>query len=140
MKRIHKKCNLNQLQLLASKLAQEVKIECVIALYGDLGAGKTTFTQYFVNSLVKAEVSSPTFNLLHLYNTPNFTIWHFDLYRLNSPSEVYELGIEDAFNSGVTIIEWPQLIQNILPKNTIIIKIENTNRASQRLISISQND
>ncbi|MBQ4875028.1 MAG: tRNA (adenosine(37)-N6)-threonylcarbamoyltransferase complex ATPase subunit type 1 TsaE [Rickettsiaceae bacterium H1] len=129
-------CNLQQLKILAEKVARNVKVHDVIALFGDLGAGKTTFSRYFINSFIDAEVTSPTFNLVNLYNVGKFTVWHFDFYRLSGIEEVYNLGIEDAFNTGVTIIEWPKIIQSILPEETVEIFMKNTKKNSIRLIKI----
>ena len=127
--------NLSQLRKLAEDFAIKTQRQDVFALYGDLGSGKTTFAQYFINSLVRADVSSPTFNLVSLYDTSHFTIWHFDLYRVHHIEEVYELGIEESLNNGVTIIEWPQVAQNILPENTLNISFKNTDQDSIRSIN-----
>ncbi len=131
-------CNLFQLQKLAESFASAAQKQDIFALSGDLGSGKTTFARYFINYFTKSDVSSPTFNLVNLYDTENFTIWHFDLYRLKHLEEVYELGIEDAFNEGVTILEWPEIISNILPKNTIYINIRASDSSDKRLINCNQ--
>ena len=110
---------------LAGRLAKRVKKGDVITLYGTLGAGKTTFCRGFIQSLLpQTEVPSPTFTLLQTYETPDFPVFHFDMYRLKSPEEAYEIGIEDAFVDGVSLIEWPDKIQPILPKKQIRITIE----------------
>lgn len=111
------------------KLAQNIAKLCaagdVILLSGDLGAGKTTFASYLIDALCGShqEVTSPTFNLVQLYDAADFTIWHFDLYRLEKFEEVYELGIEDAFDGGVSIIEWPEIAEKILPLDKLLIKL-----------------
>ena len=98
-------------QKVAERLAHKVKTGDIIALYGTLGVGKTVFCRAFVNAfLKKQEVPSPTFTLLQIYDTPHFPIYHFDMYRLKSPEEAYEIGIEDAFAEGVSLIEWPEKI------------------------------
>lgn len=132
------KCNLYGLRKLALEISAHAVKDDVIALFGELGTGKTTFAKYFINSFVADEVTSPTFNLLNLYYTEQFTIWHFDLYRLTNIEEIYDLGIEDAFNDGLTIIEWPELIENILPKSTIRITIKNSAQDSMRLIKVQK--
>lgn len=121
--------NLEDTKELASKIASICKKEDVIALTGDLGAGKTAFARFFINSLMEKEqeVLSPTFNLVHPYDTKNFTIWHFDLYRLESAAEVEGLGIFDAFDNGVSLIEWPQIIDDILPKNRLLVNLSENN-------------
>jgi len=118
--------NKNQTKLFATKVAKMACRGDVISLTGNLGAGKTSFVQYFVNSLSKdkIEVTSPTFNLLHIYNTNTMEIWHFDLYRLKHKKEVYELGVEDAFHQGISSIEWPEIIQDILPEERLEINID----------------
>ena len=74
------------------------------------------------------EVPSPTFTLLQTYDTPDFPIYHFDLYRLERPQDVYELGIEDAFAEGVSLIEWPNKMGHLLPlKKVLTIKIDLQN-------------
>lgn len=93
------------------------------ALHGDLGSGKTTFTKYFISKLNNAvtDVSSPTFTIVQTYNTPLGEVWHADCYRLKSPEEFFELGLEEALFNFITIIEWPEIIQALLPKDTIEI-------------------
>ncbi len=114
---------------LAENIASNVNKGTVITLTGTLGAGKTFFTECFINYFNKKEnrtienVVSPTFNLVKVYNTDNFDIYHFDLYRLKNREEVFELGIEDAFEN-VALIEWPELILDFLPENTININIK----------------
>ena len=117
--------DLSQTKKLAESLAKLLKTGDVIALYGTLGVGKTAFTRFLVQSFCgeKEEVPSPTFTLLQTYETDDFPIYHFDLYRLKKPDEVLELGIEDAFYDGVSLIEWPEKMGGYLPKKKIL-KIE----------------
>ena len=110
---------------IASELARHVKVGDIIALYGTLGMGKTAFCRGFIQSFLKdQDVPSPTFTLLQTYDTPAFPVYHFDMYRLKSPNEAYEIGIEDAFAEGVSLIEWPEKIGNLLPKKHIKVLIE----------------
>ena len=104
-------------QKLAQKFAEKSKKGDVFALYGNLGAGKTTFARAFIQTLCgkKTIVPSPTFTLLQIYEDHTPPIFHFDLYRLQNVEEVQELGLEQAFSSGITLIEWPQIVENILP-------------------------
>jgi tRNA threonylcarbamoyladenosine biosynthesis protein TsaE len=89
----------------------------VIALAGELGVGKTRFARAFVGTLTgeREEVPSPTFTLVQTYDSPAGPIWHFDLYRLSRPDEAYELGIEEALTDGISLIEWPDRAQALLP-------------------------
>jgi tRNA threonylcarbamoyladenosine biosynthesis protein TsaE len=117
--------DLKTIKSLACKLAAMVKIGDVIELCGDLGSGKTTFSKFFINSLTseKIDVLSPTFNLVYPYDTKDFTIWHYDLYRLKNANEIEELGIYDAFNEGVCLIEWPEIIEDILPEDRLKLNL-----------------
>jgi tRNA threonylcarbamoyladenosine biosynthesis protein TsaE len=122
------KININTLEdtkSLAQQIATLTKKGDIITLQGDLGSGKTEFARSFINSLSESpqEVTSPTFNLVHPYDTKTFTIWHFDLYRLESPEEIEQIGLYDAFDNGVSLIEWPQIIDDILPVDRLLIKI-----------------
>jgi tRNA threonylcarbamoyladenosine biosynthesis protein TsaE len=96
----------------------------VIALKGELGAGKTTFARAFIRARgADDEVPSPTFNLVQVYEAGTATIWHFDLYRLRSPEEAWELGIEDAFGDGISLIEWPERLGHLLPARRLEIAL-----------------
>ena len=121
----------------AEQIAKKIELCDVIVLTGDLGVGKTSFVQYLVASLTdnNIEITSPTFNLLHIYDLYAFPIWHYDLYRLKSINEIYELGIEDALSKAVTIIEWPEIILEILPKNRLELHFELTSNENVRKIS-----
>lgn len=110
-------------EALAKKVALMAQKGDVFALYGTLGMGKSVFARAFIQSLTKAEeVPSPTFTLVQEYQAADFDIYHFDLYRLKSPDEVFELGFEEAVYGGVSLIEWPEKAGAWLPKN--IFKIE----------------
>ena len=102
-----------------------IKQNDIISFSGDLGAGKTFLCREIIKNLCgqNTQVISPTFNLLQTYDYKNHLIYHFDLYRLKHPDEIYELGIEDAFAGHVCLIEWPENIQEYLPSETIIISI-----------------
>jgi len=99
-------------------IAPLLKVGDVVALYGTLGVGKTTFVRALVKYLTQQDIDvpSPTFTLLQMYDTPNFELYHFDFYRLKHPEEAYEIGIEDAFENGVSMIEWPDKIGALLPR------------------------
>jgi tRNA threonylcarbamoyladenosine biosynthesis protein TsaE len=113
-------------RIFARNLAETLKKGDIITLTGDLGTGKTFLCREIIRYFcgIDAKVVSPTFNLLQTYQAPNFNIYHFDLYRLKSQNELYELGIEDAFQNDICLIEWPQIVEAILPGNLIKISLE----------------
>ena len=99
----------------------------VFAFYGKMGAGKTTFIQSICNSLGSDDnVTSPTFALINEYNTADLSsIFHFDFYRIENMEEAYDLGYEDYFySSSYCFIEWPEMIEPLLPENIVKVKIE----------------
>ena len=123
---------------LAKKVARMAQKGDVFALYGTLGMGKSVFARAFIQYLTSAEeVPSPTFTLVQDYQAADFAIYHFDLYRLKSPDEVFELGFEDAVYGGVSLVEWPEKAGGWLPKN--IFKIEILPHKEGRVISIETN-
>ncbi len=105
------------------KLALKGEIYC---LEGDLGTGKTVFTQGFAIGLGIVEpVNSPTFTILQVYEEGRLPLYHFDVYRIGDPEEMYEIGYEDYFfGEGVCLIEWPSLIEELLPEDVCHIQIE----------------
>ncbi|HNS71194.1 MAG TPA: tRNA (adenosine(37)-N6)-threonylcarbamoyltransferase complex ATPase subunit type 1 TsaE [bacterium] len=114
---------------LAGELIKNIKEGQTIALYGDLGSGKTTFTRYLVEALgIKCRVQSPTFVLMRKYsdnglNSRIKSINHIDLYRINSIEEVLDLGFREIIEEkdSISIIEWPEIVENLLPDSTIRI-------------------
>ena len=110
---------------IAAQLAKKVKLGTVCLLYGTLGAGKSAFCRGFIQSLCPdvQDVPSPTFTILQTYEAEGFDIYHFDMYRLKREEEAFEIGIDDAFFEGVSLIEWPEKINSLLPKNSIKITI-----------------
>ncbi len=103
----------------AQELSKNLKKGDIIALYGDLGSGKTYFTSCLCKHLgITDTVSSPSYLIMHKYEG-KISVYHLDLYRLSSEEEVLELGLEEIFEEGITIIEWPEIAEFILPKNTI---------------------
>ena len=115
--------SLEKTQQIAEKLAQVVTENDIILLNGDLGAGKTTFSQYFGKALgVKRTINSPTFNIIKSYKG-RLPFHHMDCYRLEDSDE--DLGFDEYFNdNGVTIIEWSKFIQEYLPKERLEINIK----------------
>ena len=98
----------------------------IICLNGDLGVGKTVFTQGFAAGLgIEGPVNSPTFTILQLYEEGRIPLYHFDVYRIGDVSEMDEIGYEDCFfGEGVSLIEWPERIEEILPGKLTWVDIE----------------
>jgi len=106
---------------LAHRISRLAQLGDIIALKGDLGVGKTAFARAFIRSRGgQEEVPSPTFTLVQIYDL-HPAIWHFDLYRLRHPEEAWELGIEDAFSAGISLIEWPERLDTLLPERRLEI-------------------
>jgi tRNA threonylcarbamoyladenosine biosynthesis protein TsaE len=112
-------------QALGRALAKQARPGDVIALEGGLGAGKTTLARGFIQHLMGGaeEVVSPTFTLVQLYETDIAPIWHFDLYRLKSPMDALELGLEDALADGILLIEWPERLGSLLPQRRLEVAL-----------------
>ena len=108
------------------KCGQEAKAGQVFCLYGDLGVGKTVFTQGFAEGLGIIEpVSSPTFTIVQVYEEGRLPFYHFDVYRIADPEEMYEVGFDDYIEGdGVCFIEWANLIDDLLPEERTEITIE----------------
>lgn len=111
---------------LAARIAAVARSGDVYAISGGLGAGKTAFARAFIRALGRAdeEVPSPTFTLVQTYDLPGASVWHLDLYRLSTPDDVWELGIEEAFTEAITLIEWPERMGPLLPANRLDIGLE----------------
>lgn len=111
---------------LAAALGRALEPGDVIALEGPLGAGKTALVRALIRACNQAdeEVPSPTFTLVQIYDLPKFTLWHFDLYRIGSPDETVELGIDEAFAAGVAIIEWPERLGARLPARALRVRLD----------------
>ncbi len=112
--------------LLGKELGSRALSGQVYCLDGDLGVGKTVFTQGFAAGLgIEEPVSSPTFTILQQYEDGRLPLYHFDVYRIGDVSEMEEIGYEDCFyGDGVCLIEWSQLVPEILPDHVIRIRIE----------------
>ena len=107
-------------------LGEQAKEGDVVCLNGDLGVGKTVFTQGFANGLgITEPVNSPTFTIVQQYDDGRLPLYHFDVYRIGDISEMDEIGYEDCFyGDGVTLIEWSNLISELLPEHVITVTIE----------------
>ena len=111
---------------LGEKLGREAKPGQIYTLNGDLGTGKTVFTQGFASGLgITEPVNSPTFTILQVYEEGRMPFYHFDVYRIGDVEEMDEIGYEDCFyGEGVCLIEWAELIEEILPEKVIVVTIE----------------
>ena len=110
---------------LAARVASLARRGDVIALGGPLGVGKTSFARAFIRAsgAADAEVPSPTFTLVEVYERPGAPIWHFDLFRLDAPADVFELGIEEAFADGISLVEWPERLGPLLPRERLGVEL-----------------
>lgn len=109
----------------AYQLASKLQIGDIVVLNGNLGAGKTKFTEGFLSYFhLENEISSPTFTIVNEYKNKDITIYHFDVYRLEDIDEFYAIGGEEYFSSGICIIEWGDLIKEALPSDYIKISFE----------------
>ena len=124
---------------LGEKTAGLLKPGDIIALEGELGTGKTVFVKGVAKGLkIREHITSPTFNIVHSYESESVTLHHFDVYRVNDEDELFETGFEEYLYKGdICIIEWADLIKDMLPENTIWIKLERIdNNPDQRMITI----
>ncbi|MAW52044.1 MAG: tRNA (adenosine(37)-N6)-threonylcarbamoyltransferase complex ATPase subunit type 1 TsaE [Geminicoccus sp.] len=112
---------------LAARLASALGVGDVVLLEGTLGAGKTAFSRALIRSVLgdpDALVASPTFTFSQIYNVETLVVTHFDLYRVGEAAEVFDLGWDDAIADGVTLVEWPDRLQDLRPAEALTIKIE----------------
>ena len=122
---------------LAAAVARHVRPGDVLTLAGPLGAGKTSFARAFIAALgVSDEVPSPTFTLVQTYETAAGSVWHFDLYRLASPEEIHELGLDEALVDGIVLIEWPERLGALLPRERLDIVLRPGSDDTTRLASL----
>lgn len=123
---------------LAARISAVAAAGDVIALKGDLGTGKTSFARAFIRARGNPdeEVPSPTFMLVQIYELDPIAIWHFDLYRLQSPEEAWELGVEDAFGTATSLIEWPERLGPLLPARRLEVTLVFGDRPDARRVSL----
>ena len=126
----------------AKMLAKEAKEGQIYLLSGDLGTGKTAFAQGFAQGLgIEDYVNSPTFTIMQIYDKGRLPLYHFDVYRIGDSSEMDELGYEEYFfGNGISLVEWPEMIEDILPDDAIRITIEKdiTRGFDYRLIKVKE--
>ena len=138
------KTDLKQLEVIAKMLAKKSIIGDIYFLSGELGAGKTTFIRFFINSifdlnLIKKpnSIKSPSFPILINYPIKNFEVFHYDLYRLKNENEIQELNVIENLKKNITLIEWPQMIiDNFQIDNYFLINLDIVN-PSERILKIT---
>ena len=128
----------NAMAGLAARLAPLLRRGDVVALSGDLGAGKTSFARALLRALGhKGEVPSPTFTLAQSYELDPCPVWHFDLYRLTSADEALEIGIEETFADAISLIEWPEILGALLPANRLDIRFDFADSGESRRVALT---
>ena len=125
---------------IAKNIASKIKSNTVIVLNGELGAGKTKFTEGFLSYFgLENEISSPTFTIVNEYKNENTNIYHFDVYRLEDIDEFYAIGGEEYFSKGICIIEWGKIIEEALPEHYLKIDIQkDEENFEKRIIKIEE--
>jgi tRNA threonylcarbamoyl adenosine modification protein YjeE len=120
-------------EALGGRIAAGLGIGDAVALRGDLGAGKTTLARAILRALgVTESVPSPTFTLVQTYETPGLAVRHYDLYRIQNPRELDELGLEEAIEEGAALIEWPEHAGNRLPADALHVVLTTTGPQARR--------
>src|SRR6185503_15832934 len=112
----------------------------LFALSGELGAGKTTLARAIIHALTgnkSEEIPSPTFTLVQSYVTPRMPVAHLDLYRLRSPSELEELGLDLALRDGIAIVEWPEQAGDQLPADRLTVRLDDSNGGASRRLTLT---
>ena len=133
--------SIKNLEKLSNKIKNKISIGDTILLYGEIGVGKTTFARLLINNLEKynklkkSEVLSPTFNIVFEYKIKDFTIKHYDLYRLKNDEEITNVGLFENIEQDITLIEWPELIKK-KPLNRIDIFFEYEKNMNSRILKI----
>ena len=131
--------NENDTKDFAYEMAKDLKAGDIIALVGDLGTGKTTLTQYLAKALgIEEYITSPTFNIVSEYHSGRLPLYHFDVYRLCDIEDMYEIGYEEYFlGDGVSIVEWADMVEELIPENAKIIFIDYGSNEGERIYRCS---
>ncbi len=121
-------------EALGAMIAKECAPSDFVALYGEMGSGKTVFVRGFVKTLVpEARVSSPTYAVLNVYEGKEHVINHFDMFRISSEEDLYSTGYEEVLDQGITLCEWPENIPESLPSSYLKIVFEKDGEKGRRL-------
>lgn len=139
MNKVFKSHSENDTAVIAEKFATIAKAGDIFALRGTLGAGKSVFARAFIKKLTAVkDAPSPTFTLVQMYPTMAFDIYHYDLYRLESPAELFELNVDEAFYAGVCLVEWPEKMGPLTPRN--VWWVDFAVNGDERTITVSSDD
>ena len=136
--------SIRELEKIADKIKKKLSPGDVVFLYGEIGVGKTTFARLLINGyenekkLKKSQVLSPTFNIVFEYEIKEFTIKHFDLYRLKNDNDIKNIGLYENLEQSITLIEWPELIKN-KPQNRLDLFFEYAEDYNERSLIIKAN-
>ena len=135
IKRIIKIKNEKETENFGRRLGESLSAGDVVAMVGDLGTGKTTLTGYIARGLgIKETVSSPTFTIIKEYNSGRLPLYHFDVYRIGDPEELFNIGADEYFDGdGVCVVEWADLVSEELPENSKYIFIEYGENEGERI-------
>ena len=135
IKRIIKIKNEKETENFGRRLGESLSAGDVVAMVGDLGTGKTTLTGYIARGLgIKETVSSPTFTIIKEYNSGRLPLYHFDVYRIGDPEELFNIGADEYFDGdGVCVVEWANLVSEELPENSKYIFIEYGEKEGERI-------
>lgn len=129
-------------QALALSIAPLLRGGDVLLLEGEIGAGKTHFARCIIQSLLDEyeDVPSPTFTLVQTYDSESGEIWHADLYRLSSPDEIVELGLTDAFEDSICLVEWPDRLEDLTPDQALTLSFKMQPEEGHRELRVQAND
>lgn len=124
----------------ATALAPRLVAGNVLLLHGNLGSGKTHFARALIQARLAAagmaeDVPSPSFTLVQTYFDGKTEIWHADLYRLTGPDEVIELGLEEAFDTAICLVEWPDRLDDLTPPGALVLQFQMTERQGERIVT-----
>jgi len=127
---------------LAHQVAPHLRAGDCILLEGHIGGGKTHFARSLIQSLLEVpeDVPSPTFTLVQTYDAPEYEIWHCDLYRLSHPDEVFELGLAEAFESALCLVEWPDRLGDLAPPSALTLEFQALDAEGARQLSARYSD
>ena len=132
---------MNKIQLILPKILQKIYVfGDIVVLTGELGSGKTKFVQGILTYFgLESEISSPTFTIVNEYNGQDINIYHFDVYRLEDSEEFFAMGGDEYFSKGICLIEWGELIEDILPKPyTKIVFVKNNENPDERSLIVEK--